>query len=142
MQCSNPGERKAKILGAVLLAFLGVYAVISCIFQFVRGKDGLADGFITLAIGGVFCAIIGFSFFGKWAAFMRKMKRAETAEVMDAEYKNVISPPKKADKIKIKPKKKRRYSFGSDTYYFAWRCNGLLVFCGARLCKGERAVFY
>lgn len=101
----NKRERNAKILGTVLLALYGAYAVISCIFQFTRGKDGLLDGFLTLAVCGVFCAIIGFSFFGKWAAFLRKIHRTETADALDAEYQNAIAPPKKAVKIKLKPKR-------------------------------------
>jgi len=101
----NVKERNAKILGTVLLAFYGGYAVISSIFQFTRGKNGLLDGFLTLAVGGVFCAIIGFSFFGKWAAFMRKMRRTETAEILDAKYEYAVAPDKKAEKVKLKPKK-------------------------------------
>lgn len=62
---ANVKERNAKTFGIILLVIYGVYAVISCIFQFVRGKDGITDGFVTLVLGGVFCAIIGFSFFGK-----------------------------------------------------------------------------
>lgn len=101
----NRKERNAKILGTVLLSVYGVYAVVSAVFQFTRGKDGIADGFVTLVAGGLFCAIIGFSFFGKWAAFMRRMGRAETADIMDAEYKNAVAPSKKTEKMKIKPKK-------------------------------------
>lgn len=102
---ANAKERNAKILGIILITVYGVYAVISSIFQFLRGKSGLADGFVTLALGGVFCAIIGLSFFGKWAAFLRKMKRYETADALDSEYANAMAPARKADKIKIKPKK-------------------------------------
>lgn len=104
-EVDNAKERTAKILGTVLLAFFAVYAVISCIFQFARGKDGLLDGFLTLAVGGVFCAIVGFSFFGKWAEFLRKIGRLETADALDAEYKNAMAPDRKALKVKLKPKK-------------------------------------
>lgn len=75
------------------MVFYGGYAVISSIFQFTRGLDGIADGLITLMLGGVFCAIIGYSFFGKTAAFLRRMERMETAK-------------KQTEKIKIKPKTK------------------------------------
>jgi hypothetical protein len=102
---ANVKERNAKTFGIILLIISGVYAVISCIFQFARGKDGITDGFVTLVLGGVFCAIIGFSFFGKWAVFMRKMQRYETARAMDDEYKKATAPDKKAEKVKIKPKK-------------------------------------
>lgn len=101
----NAKERNAKILGIALLAVFGAYAVISSIFQFVRGKDWFLEGFITLLVGGVFCTIIGLSFFGKWAAFLRKMKRYETADALDAEYVNAMAHARKADKIKITPKK-------------------------------------
>lgn len=102
----NAKERNAKILGIALLAVFGAYAVISSIFQFVRGKDWFLEGFITLLVGGVFCTIIGLSFFGKWAAFMRKLKRFDDADALDAEYQNAIAPAKKAEKIKLKPRKR------------------------------------
>lgn len=98
-------ELTAKVLGIVLLVIYGTYAVISSIVQFSYGRDGLAEGLITLFLGGVFCTIIGLSFFGKWAAFLRKMRRHEDADAMDAAYQDAIAPLRKAPKIKLKPKR-------------------------------------
>ena len=98
-------ELTAKILGVVLLVIYGAYAVISSIVQFAHGLDGLTEGLITLFLGGVFCTIIGLSFFGKWSAFLRKMRRLQDADAMDAAYQDAIAPLRKAPKIRLKPKK-------------------------------------
>lgn len=103
-------EKLANVLGIILITVFSAYAVVCAAFQFAHGVSGLLDGFIILFVGFVFCLIMGFSFFGKWGKFMRRINRQAEAQALDDEYKKAVSSEKEEKKVLTAEEKKKKRS--------------------------------